>query len=52
LAARSQQAGAAAGGHPDLDAAFGDSGLSAEAEAWVMQLEDQLRSMEARLRAE
>jgi hypothetical protein len=30
----------------------GSSGLSAEAEAWVMQIEDQLRSMEPRLRAE
>ena len=31
---------------------LGGSGLSAEAEAWVMLLEDQLRNMEARLRAE
>jgi len=31
---------------------LGSSGLSAEAEAWVMQIEDELRRMEARLRAE
>jgi hypothetical protein len=31
---------------------LGSSGLPAEAEAWVMQIEDQLRRMEARLRAE